>query len=498
MFSDFKIDKKTPVYIQLRDYLRGLILKGMFQKDEKLPSTRELSVMLGLSRNTVNSAYESLRDEGLINIVEGKGTFVSYEKVVRESSWDMDWSSRISEYGRMAEGLDIIKHELPWKKGMISFKSIAPDESLFDVQEFKRCFLNKMSIEGEKILNYGYAQGYRPLINFLTGYMKSKGVETEGKEILITNGFTEGFDIVLSALTAEGDRVLCENPTHNTSIKIMKLHKLEIHGVTQEKDGMDLAELKEKLKKNSYKLAYLVPSYHNPTGVVMSAEKRLKSYNLLKEYDVPIVEDGFNEELRYSGGHVSPMASLCSGGGIIYIGSFSKILFPGVRMGWVMADKKLIGFMESIKRSRNIHTSAIDQAVLCDYLENGGFDRYIKKARRFYKEKYEFAAECAQKYIPCKQIMGSGGLHIFIEIEGLDARKLLGRCYEKGVVFTAGDIFYTDSKGECTFRLGFSRVKAEDIEKGFKIIGEAAKELMREGETQNHSQGIMARKGIGF
>ncbi|MHC1721510.1 MAG: PLP-dependent aminotransferase family protein [Clostridiaceae bacterium] len=485
MFSNFNIDKKAPVYVQLKDYLRGLILKGMFQKDEKLPSTRELSVMLGLSRNTVNNAYESLQDEGLINIVEGKGTFVFYDKLIREGSWEIDWSSRISEYGRMAEGLDIIKHELPWKKGMISFKSIAPDESLFDVQEFKRCFLNRISIEGEKILNYGYAQGYRPLINFLTGYMKGKGVETEGKKILITNGFTEGFDIVLSALTTEGDRVLCENPTHNTSIKIMKLHKLEIHGVTQEKDGINLAELKEKLGKNSYKLAYLVPSYHNPTGVVMSAEKRLQSYNILKEYNVPIVEDGFNEELRYSGGHVSPMASLCIGGGVIYIGSFSKILFPGVRMGWVMADEKLIGCIESIKRSRNIHTSAIDQAVLFDYFENGGFERYIKKARKFYKEKYEFAAECARKYIPCKQIMGSGGLHIFIEIEGLSSRKILERCYDRGVVFTAGDIFFIDGKGENTFRLGFSRVKTEDIEKGFKIIGDAAKELLGEGEIKN-------------
>jgi DNA-binding transcriptional MocR family regulator len=149
-----------------------------------------------------------------------------------------------------------------------------------------------------------------------------------------------------------------------------------------------------------------------------------------------------------------------------------------------MADEKLIGYMESIKRSRNIHTSAIDQAVLCDYLENGGFERYIKKARKFYKEKYEFAVECAEKYLPCKPITGSGGLHIFVEIEGLNARELLDRCYEKGVVFTAGEIFYTDNGGECTFRLGFSRVKAEDIEKGFRIIGEAARELLKEEEAR--------------
>lgn len=480
MFSDFKADKSTPVYMQLGNYIKELILKGMFRNDERLPSTRELADLLRLSRNTVNCAYEKLHDEGFINIVKGRGAFIAQESSPKGGSWDVDWDLRVSGYGRKAEELDIIKHELAWKKGMISFKSIAPDESLFDAQEFRRSFLNRLSVEGEKILNYGYAQGYRPLINYIRSYMESKGVDTTRKGIIITNGFTEGFDIVLSALTEPGDRVLCENPTHNTALKIMRLHGLCIEGITQEKDGMNIGELREKLENGSCKLAYLIPSYHNPTGVVMSADKRLQCFNLLREHDVPIIEDGFNEELRYSGAHVSPIASLGSGcSGVIYIGSFSKILFPGIRIGWILADEKLAGYLESIKRSRNIHTSTLDQAVLFDYLENGGYEKYIKKARRFYKEKYEFAVECAGKYIPCSVIMGSGGLHIFLQLEGINARELLQKCYERGVVFTAGDIFYAGGGGESSLRLGFSRVSLEDIEKGFKIIGAEATELMK-------------------
>jgi DNA-binding transcriptional MocR family regulator len=479
MFSDFKAGKNTPVYMQLGNYIKGLILEGMFQSDEKLPSTRELSGMLKLSRNTVNCAYEKLQDEGMIRIVEGKGAYISRKNLSREHGWDIDWEKRLSVYARTAEELDIIKHELPWKKGMISFKSIAPDESLFDLQEFKRSFLSRMSVEGEKILNYGYAQGYRPLINWLKGYMERKGVCTQCKRIIITNGFTEGFDLVLSALTEPGDRVLCENPTHNTALKNMKLHKLGIDGITQENDGIDIGELKGHLEKGSYKLAYLIPSYHNPTGVVMSADKRLRCLNLLRDHDVPVIEDGFNEELRYSGAHVSPIASLGSGSsGVIYIGSFSKVLFPGIRIGWIVADEKLADYLESMKRGRNIHTSTLDQAVLFDYLENGGYEKYIKKAQRFYKEKYEFAAACAAEHIPARRMMGSGGLHIFLELEGINARELLQKCYERGVVFTPGDIFYAGRGGESTLRLGFSRVSLEDIEKGFKIIGAAAYELM--------------------
>ena len=124
----------------------------------------------------------------------------------------------------------------------------------------------------------------------------------------------------------------------------------------------------------------------------MSAEKRVELYKMLKEYNIPIIEDGFNEELRYSGTHVAPIAALGGeGNSVVYIGSFSKILFPGIRVGWVLADKKLIAYLESIKRSRNIHTSFLDQAVFYDYLNSGNFERYIKKARKVYKDKYEFA-----------------------------------------------------------------------------------------------------------
>ncbi len=162
-----------------------------------------------------------------------------------EEKWTVNWEKNINDYAKKAENLDIIKHEIPWEKGMISFKSISPDENLFDLEEFKKAFLNRFSLEGEKILNYGYAIGYRDLINHIMKYMKNKGVDTSNKKILITNGFTEGFDIVLSSLIKKGDKILCENPTHNTAIKIMKMHDIEIVGIDMDKDGINIDKLKE-------------------------------------------------------------------------------------------------------------------------------------------------------------------------------------------------------------------------------------------------------------
>ncbi|MBL4931253.1 PLP-dependent aminotransferase family protein [Clostridium sp. YIM B02565] len=481
IFSSFEFNKEEAIYIQIENHIKDNIEKGILQNGSKLPSTRELSSILGVSRSTVVTAYEILESEGKIKSTKGKGTFVTSNKKVAEKSFNIDWESKVNGYAHTCEELDIIKTEIPWEKGMISFKSIAPDESLFDLDEFKRAFLNAWSLEGEKLLNYGYARGYKALIEYLMKYMENKGVNTKGKEILITNGFTEGFDIVINSLTVPGDRILCENPTHNTALKIMRARELDIVGVDMDEDGINIDKLSEELRSNPPKLAYIIPSYHNPTGIVMKGERRKEVFELFQKYSVPIVEDGFNEELLYSSSHVPPIASLCSSGnGVIYIGSFSKILFPGLRIGWILADKKLISTLESVKRTRNIHTSFLDQGIFYNYMISDSFRRYVKKVRRHYREKYNFTLDKIKQYIPYEYIMGEGGLHIFVKLKGVNARRVLEECYKKGVVFTAGDIFYTDNKGTETLRIGFSRVSMEDIEKGIRIIGETIKEILED------------------
>ncbi|NLI60904.1 MAG: PLP-dependent aminotransferase family protein [Clostridiales bacterium] len=479
MFTDISLTNDRPLYLQIRDYIRQMILRGLLSQGQKLPSTRELSDTLEVSRNTIILAYEYLEDEGFVKTIRGKGTFVSAVSIDYKNVWDMDWNSRLTPYANMANRLDIVKHESKWQKGMISFKSIAPDDKLFDVEDFKRAFQNRFSLEGEKLLNYGYAQGYKPLIDYLLHYMENKGVSTQGKSILITNGFTEGFDIVLSALVNPGNYILCENPTHNTAIKIMKLHHQKIIGIDMEEDGINLAKLEKALANNPVSMAFLIPSYHNPTGVIMSPQKRIQVLDIFARYKVPVIEDGFNEELRYSGSHLSPLAALCgSGNSVIYIGSLSKVLFPGLRIGWILGDKELISKLESVKRSRNIHTSFLDQALLYEYLSRGNLEKYLKKARKTYREKYDLAIECAREYIPHKTVLGEGGLHIFIELaDHVDARQVLTRSIRRNVIFMPGDIFYTDGKGSNTLRLGFARSTLNEIKKGFKIIGNVVKEM---------------------
>jgi DNA-binding transcriptional MocR family regulator len=395
---------------------------------------------------------------------------------------ELAWDQRLTAHAKAAVDLDIEKSELKWERGMISFKSIAPDGALFPTADFKRAFLDRFALEEGKILNYGYAQGYRPLLEYLGEYLKNKGVEPEGKAILVTNGFTEGLNLVLAGIAEPGDGIVTENPTHNTALKIFKLRDLQIYGVPLTEKGIDLELLAETLATKPVKAGFLIPSYHNPTGLVMSPESRRAVLEVFARYQVPIVEDGFNEELRYSGAHVAPLLALAGkGNNVVYIGSFSKILFPGLRLGWVMADRDLIAALESIKRSMNIHTSFLDQALLYEYLKNGSFEKYLRRARKVYRARHEAAIRLATALIPHRRIWGEGGLHIFVELAPkLNARQILAACYRRGVLFMPGDLFYTDGGGANTFRLGIGRVSEAEMATGFKIIGEVISEFEEE------------------
>ncbi|OOM74127.1 2-aminoadipate transaminase [Clostridium puniceum] len=515
IFSTLIISKSEPIYIQIERHILTGIKSGELKKDSKLPSTREVSKILNISRNSVISAYEKLESMGIIITKKGIGTFISIEGENESYEYNVDFLKRVNCYGNILNELDIVKKELPYKKGMISFKSISPESHLFNLDDFKRSLLDAWTFEEANLLNYGYAKGYKPLIDYFFDYMKEKRVVTTNKDILITNGFTEAFDIIISSLTNKNDVILCEEPTHNTALKIMKAYGLKVVQVKLDKEGLDLDSLEKALSKYNPKFGYLIPSYNNPTGIVTKTERRKEIYKLFRKYFVPIIEDGFNEELLYSSSPIDPIASLCgNGNGVIYIGSLSKILFPGLRIGWILGDTKLIDILESVKRGRNIHSSFLDQSTFYYYLKSGAFSRYVKNVRKYYRDKYNLVMDMIKKYIPYECITGEGGLHIFIKLKNnINTRELLELCYKNNVLFMPGDIFYENTsnlnietinskenlvsccddeiinipefaqynknslKGKNTFRIGFGRVSDEDIKKGIKIIGDNIKYL---------------------
>lgn len=484
IFSNLIIRDEEPIYIQIKKHIISAINDGELKKDSKLPSTREVATFLNISRNSVIYAYQELEAEGYIITKRGRGTFVIIDRKGQEFDYKINWADSLNDYSKTLRDKDIIKSELKYKKGMISFKSISPEDTLFNIDDFKKALWNAWSNEEKNLLNYGYAKGYKPLIEYFFKYMSEKGVDTSNKDILITNGFTEAFDIILSSLTKEDDVIFCEKPTHNTALKIMKAHGIDIVQVPMDKDGIIIEDLQKLLRYKKPKFGYFIPSYNNPTGIVTKSDRRKEIVKIFSENNIPIIEDGFNEELLYSSSPIEPIVSLSGGksNGVIYIGSLSKILFPGLRIGWILADKELIDVLESVKRGRTIHSSFLDQSAFYYYLKSGAFKRYVKNVRKYYRDKYKLVTEMIEKYIPYEYVTGEGGLHAFIKLkDNIDARELLSRCYEDGVIFMPGDLFYSDkNESRDTFRIGFGSVSNQDIEKGMKIIGQNIQKIKEE------------------
>ena len=172
--SNKNFNENEPIYIQIENYIKGIIDKNLLAQNSKLPATREMAKLLGVSRNSVITAYENLEAEGILYTIKGKGTFISNRNTDISVKWNVSWNNYINEYGTKASELDIVKSEIPWSKDLISFKSISPEGELFNIEEVKKAFLNTISKENHKILNYGYAKGYKPLMEYILEYTKMK------------------------------------------------------------------------------------------------------------------------------------------------------------------------------------------------------------------------------------------------------------------------------------------------------------------------------------
>lgn len=465
-------DSKKPKYIVLRDELRRMILSGELPTDAKLPSQRALMVMAGVSRNTVMEAYGLLEDDGLVEVVPGKGVFVQNGLAVprRDDGRCFDWAVRINE--DIARLTDYREHSGKINYGdrsVISFSSLAPDHNLFAAEVFRKALNDIMAREGSILLNYGYVRGFEPLRRYLLDYLKSKGINHEGHELLITNGFRQGLELIARVLVKKGDTVLCEGPTYNGALGVFYSVGANIVAVDMDEEGMraDLAE--QAIRQHHPAFIYVIPTYQNPTGINMSTARRRQLLELARKYSVPIVEDGFNEELRFYGAAMASIKSMDTGGFVVYAGSFSKVLFPGLRVGWVLAPKELGRHLYHGKYNDDIHTGLLHQAGLYEYLSRGNFEKHLRYCRSVYKSRMAAAlsALSANMRDLAEWSESSGGFCVWLKLKNnVNARTLLDKAVNYGVMYVPGDTFYPDGRGADHIRLGFSRLDEKSIGEG--------------------------------
>lgn len=366
---------------------------------------------------------------------------------------------------------------------VVSLSAGNPAPDAFPAKEIAEISADLLSRRPVDALQYGLTEGYAPLRDYLKKYMKDKyGIGSENDQLIITSGAQQVMDLAAKSLCNEGDVVICEAPSFIGSLNSFRSYNARLVGVPVESDGINTEILEEKLKtEKNVRFIYVIPNFQNPSGVTMSLEKRKKVYSLAKKYGVMILEDNPYGELRYFGENVPAIKSLDTDGIVMYAGSFSKVISPGMRVGWCVAPNPVIQKMVVCKQGQDVHTNMWSQIVIHEYVTKYDFEKHLTYLRELYRKKARFMMDLLDEhlapYITYDKI--DGGLFIMCKLP--DNINMLDFCKEavkRKVCVVPGNAFLTDENEEChTFRVNFSTPTDQQLEKGVKILGELIKEL---------------------
>ncbi len=363
--------------------------------------------------------------------------------------------------------------------GVISLSAGNPSQDAFPKAELASIANDILSNNPFEALQYGVSEGYGPLRQYLKGYLSKKySVGTDADEIIITNGAQQVMELAAKTLCNKGDTVVCEDPSFVGSLNAFRSLGLELAGVPVKEDGMDIDALEKILAaKETVRLIYTIPNFQNPTGVTMSGANRRRMYDLAKKYGVLIVEDNPYGDLRYSGDDIAPIKSMDDEGLVIYAGSFSKVISPGLRVGYFVAPKAVAAKMVVAKQVEDVHTAQLPQMMCYQFMKNYDYQAHLERLRTLYRAKANLCRELVQTYLAPHRVTffdTEGGLFLWCILpDGVDMLTFCSRAVkEKGVAVVPGTAFLADEDGTSrAFRVNFSTPSDDDLREGIKHLG---------------------------
>ena len=397
----------------------------------------------------------------------------------------MDYNKYISEkVGKLKASAIREMFKLMADPEIISLAGGSPDSSLFPSEELAEIAKDILTNDPVKALQYGTTDGYAPFKEQVLERAAKIGCVADGDKVIITTGEQQGIDLAVKTFVNEGEGVAVEEPSFVGSLNSIRAHNAKLIPVPMEDDGINTEVFEETLKLQKIKLLYVIPTFQNPTGITMSIEKRKRLLELAKKYDFLILEDNPYGDLRFKGEDVPTIKSLDTEGRVIYCSSFSKILSPGLRLGYVICNGAVVDRIEIAKQANDVHTPFFTQMLASEYLNKYDIDEVIKKAREIYGTKCAFMLECMEKYFP-KTVTWTkpeGGLFIMCTVPvGTDIDAILKESLKNKVAFVGGNSFMTDQEKPCNmFRLNYSTMPLDKIEKGIKSLGEVLSRMIKE------------------
>ena len=389
------------------------------------------------------------------------------------------FSDRISDVPRSFIR-DILK--LTLDESIISFAGGMPNRDLFPVKEISAAASRLFAECGKDILQYSVSEGYPGLREWIAGrYKTQKDIDVHPDNILITSGSQQGLDLLGKTFLNEGDHVVIEEPGYLGAIQAFSVYKTRFHPVPVDMSGIDTARLEQALREHPVKLFYAVPDFQNPSGISYSEENRRSVSALIeKKRDTLLIEDDPYGELRFRGAAKSSFHRFIPENTVL-LGSFSKIVAPSFRIGWLVAGDEIMEKLVIAKQASDLHTNYFGQRVILRYLEDNDIDRHIEKISASYGNQRDAMIEAIEEHFPgeARFTRPEGGMFLWITLpEGLPAMDVFKQAVARKVAFVPGDPFYVNRQGVNTFRLNYSCVDEETIRTGIKRLGVVLKEMM--------------------
>ena len=488
-------DSREAVYRQIARQVIELVESDSLGEGEILPPSRELARSLAVSRFTVTQAYRELWAKGYVDARPGSYTRVRRRPKLARTQGGGE-APRPGLELRYSSGARALFDAGPIAafpvgreggEGLVDFTSLSLDPRLFPVEELKACFSRALTRRNASLLNYADPAGYGPLREYVASRMRAHSVAAEPEEILITHGSLQGLELAASLFVDPGRTVAIEQPTFSSVMPLLLLRGARLGLVPMRPDGMDLDALEGLMERRSGRpdevsLVYSIPTFHNPTGATSPQPHRERLLGLCERFRAALAEDSFQEEITYFGKAVLPIKSMDSRGIVLYLGSFSKVLFPGVRIGWIVADRDRVERLALVKRSQDISCSPLMQAALHRLCESGAYEQHLRRVNREYARRMAVATEALRRHLPPGRAdfeAPSGGYLFWIALRDIDIgpAALQRALRAQGVAAADGGLFYASPPAERHIRLSISSLDEAEIEEGARRLGAALRSL---------------------
>lgn len=367
--------------------------------------------------------------------------------------------------------------------GLIPLSAGNPAPDAFPYEAIRQVSATLLEDTPIEALQYGVTEGYTPLREHLRGYMRQKhNAGGEGDDILITSGAQQVMDLLTKTLLNEGDTVLCESPSFIGSLNTFRSYRAKLVGIPLEEDGMDTARLEAALRsEKNIKYLYTIPNFQNPSGITMSLEKRKRVYELCRDHGVMILEDNPYGDLRFAGEDLPPIKSFDTEGVVLYAGSFSKVVSPGMRVGYAIGPKEVISKMVVCKQGEDVHSNMWAQIVCHRFMTQFDYEAHLQTLRGIYRRKSAVLLEAMEEHFRPLITWSKfeGGLFAWCTLpEGVDMLEFVKRAMARKACVVPGTAFLTDETEPCrSFRVNFSTPTDGQLQEGVKILGQVAKEM---------------------